>query len=114
MCRRAAEEARISRQIKPRYIFLRLPTFHPGALANFVQNQAPVWKGAADRDEIAGLELGDCGADLVARDDGIDGRYEAAQLVTDVVEIGVADAAQENLDLYVMFGWIALSRILMT
>ncbi len=69
---------------------------------------------AADGGEVAGLELGDGGAnlgdaadDLVAGDAGVDGGHYAAPLVPDLVEIGVTDAAEENLDLYVVFGWIA-------
>ena len=69
---------------------------------------------AADRGEVAGLELGDCGADLgdtaddlMAWDAGVDGGHDAAPLVTDLMEIGVADAAEEDFDLYVVFGWIA-------
>ena len=69
---------------------------------------------AADRGEVAGLELGDCGADpgdtaddLMAGDAGVDGGHEAAPLVTDMVEIGVADAAEQDFDLNVVCGWIA-------
>ena len=69
---------------------------------------------AADRGEVARLELGDRGADLgdaaddlVARDAGVDGRHDAAPLVTDLVEIGVADTAVEDLDLHVVLGRIA-------
>ena len=69
---------------------------------------------AADRGEVAGLELGDRGADLgdtaddlMAGDARIDGRHDLAPLIADLVEIGVADAAEQDLDLYVVFGWIA-------
>ena len=69
---------------------------------------------AADRGKVAGLELGNCGADLgdpaddlMAGDDGVDGRHEAAKLVTDMVEIGVADTAEQDVDLNVVCGWIA-------
>ena len=69
---------------------------------------------AAHRGEVAGLELGDGGADLgdaaddlMAGDAGVDGGHMAAPLVTDSVEIGVADAAEQDFDLNVMFGWIA-------
>ncbi len=68
----------------------------------------------ADRGEVPGLERGDCGADLgdtaddlVARHDRVDGRHEGAPLVTDLVEIGVADPAEQDFDLYVAFVWIA-------
>ena len=69
---------------------------------------------AADRGEVAGLELGDRGADLgdaaddlMAGNAGVDGGHHAAPLVAGLVEIGVADAAEENLDLHVVFGGIA-------
>ena len=69
---------------------------------------------AADRGEIAGLELGDCGADLrdtaddlMAGDAGVDRGHDVAPLIADLVEIGVADAAEEDLDLNVVFGRIA-------
>src|SRR5574337_1098529 len=69
---------------------------------------------ATDRGEVAGLELGDRGADLgdpaddlMAGDAGIDSGHEAAPLVPDLVEIGVADSAEEDVDLYVVCGGIA-------
>ena len=69
---------------------------------------------AADGGEIARFELHYCGADLgdaadnfVAGDAGIDCGHHTAPLIADLVEIGVADAAEENLYLYVVFGWIA-------
>ena len=69
---------------------------------------------AADRGEVAGLELGDRRADLgdaaddfVAGNAGVDGGHHAAPLVADLMEIGVADAAEQNFDLHVVFGWIA-------
>ena len=69
---------------------------------------------AADRGEVAGLEfghggadLGDAADDLMAGNAGVDGGHHAAPLVAGLVEIGVADAAEENFDLHVVFGWIA-------
>jgi hypothetical protein len=69
---------------------------------------------AAYRSKVTRLELGDCGADLgdaaddlVAGDDGIDGGHKAGKLVTDMMEIGVADTAEQDFDLHVVFGWIA-------
>jgi len=69
---------------------------------------------AADRGKVAGLELRDCGADfgdtaddLMARDAGVDSGHDPAPLVTDLMEIGVADAAEEDFDLYVLFSGIA-------
>src|SRR5271169_192398 len=59
---------------------------------------------------VAGLELGDCGADpgdapddLMAWHARVNGGHECAPLVADCMEIGVTDAAVENLDLYVVF-----------
>jgi hypothetical protein len=69
---------------------------------------------AADRGEVAGRELRDCGADfgdtaddLMARDAGVDSGHDPAPLVTDLMEIGVADTAEEDFDLYVVFSGIA-------
>ncbi len=65
---------------------------------------------AADGGEIAGLEFLNCGADLGdAADDlvpgnaGIDGGHHVVPLVAGLVQVGVADAAEENVDLNV--GW---------
>lgn len=38
----------------------------------------------------------------------IDRGHNTAPLVTYRMEVGVADAAEENFDLHVVFGWIAL------
>ena len=73
---------------------------------------------AADRGEVAGLELGHRGADpgdtaddLMAGNARVDRRHDVVPLVTDLVEIGVADTAEEDLDLHVVFGRIpALNR----
>ena len=69
---------------------------------------------AADGGEIAGLELGDRRADLgdaaddlVAGHAWVDGGHDVAPLVADRVQVGVADAAEQNFDLHVVFGWIA-------
>jgi hypothetical protein len=69
---------------------------------------------AADRGEVAGPEPGDRGTDpgdpaddFMARDAGVDRRHDAAPLVADQVKIGVADTAEKDLDLNVVFGWIA-------
>jgi hypothetical protein len=65
---------------------------------------------AADCGKVAGLELGDCGADfgdtaddLMAGDAGIDSGHHAAPLVTDGVQVGVADTAEQYFDLNVLF-----------
>ena len=69
---------------------------------------------AADRGQIARLVFGhrradlrDPPHDLVTRDDRVDRRQDAAPLVADRVEIGVADAAEEDFDLDVVLGRIA-------
>jgi len=69
---------------------------------------------AADRGEIARPEPGDSGTDpgdtaedFMARHAGVDRRHDIVPLVTDQVQIGVADAAEQDLDLHVVFGWIA-------
>ena len=69
---------------------------------------------AADRDEVPRFILGDGGADpsdaadnLMARDARVDGRHRIAPLVTDLVQVGVADAAEKNFYLHVAFGRIA-------
>lgn len=69
---------------------------------------------AADRGEVSGLELRDRGADfrdtadnLMARDAGVHSGHDPAPLVTNLVEIGVADTAEEDFNLYVGFSGIA-------
>ncbi len=69
---------------------------------------------AADGGEVARLELGNCRADLgdtpddlMAWDNRVDRGHELAPLVADRMKIGVADAAEQNFDLHVVFGWIA-------
>src|SRR4029453_3466853 len=64
----------------------------------------------AHRGEIAGLVLGNRRADLryttddlMTRDNRIVGRHELAPFVPDRMQIGVADAAEEDLDLHVAF-----------
>ena len=43
----------------------------------------------------------------MARDTGVHGGDDAAPLVTNLVEIGVTDTAEEDFDLYIVFGGIA-------
>ena len=69
---------------------------------------------AADRGEVARLvlgdrraDLGDAADDLVARHDRVDRGHELAPLVADRMEVGVADAAEEDFDLHVAVGRIA-------
>ncbi len=53
-----------------------------------------------------GADPGDPADDLMAWDAGIHGRHDAAPLIADLVEIGVADTAEQDLDLHVVFRWI--------
>ncbi len=69
---------------------------------------------AAHGSKVAGLELGHARTDLshppddfMAGNARINGRHQSAPLIAGLVEVGVADAAEENLDLHVVFGGIA-------
>ena len=69
---------------------------------------------AANRGEVAGLEvldggtdLGDAADDLVSRRAGVNRGHEAGPLVANRMKIGMADAAEEDFDLYVVLGRIA-------
>jgi len=69
---------------------------------------------ASDGGEVAGLKLGDRGAglgdtadDLMSGYDWVNSGHEAAPLVTHLVEVGVADTAEQNFDLNVVLGWSA-------
>ena len=69
---------------------------------------------AADRGQVAGLEFCDGGAhlrhasdNLMAGNAWVGGRHHAAPLIARLVKIGVADAAEEDLDLDVVPGGIA-------
>src|SRR5205807_3783371 len=69
---------------------------------------------AADRGDVARLELGHGRADfcntaddLMAGHNRVIRGHELAPLVADRMEIGVTDAAEENFDLHVPFSWIA-------
>ena len=68
---------------------------------------------AADCDMVAGLELGDCGANLGDTADNLMSgnaridRVRSAPLVTDLVEIRVAYATEKDFNLNVVFARIA-------
>ena len=69
---------------------------------------------AADRGEVADFEFryrradfGDAADDLVAGDARVDGGHHTAPLVAGLMKVGVTDAAEENLNLHVVLGWIA-------
>jgi hypothetical protein len=68
---------------------------------------------AADCGKVSGLELGDCGAhpgdtayDLMSRNAWIDS-WHLAPLVADLVEVRVADTAEKDFDLNIVFSRIA-------
>ena len=68
---------------------------------------------AADCSKVAGLEVGDCGADvgdtaddLVSGNAWIDSGHHTP-LVTDLVEVRVTDTTEKDFDLNVVFAWIA-------
>jgi hypothetical protein len=50
---------------------------------------------------------GDAADDLVAGDDRVDRWEDAVPLVTDLVEIGVANPAEQDFDLNIVFGRLA-------
>src|SRR6266481_4362425 len=88
--------------------------------AELLEAGLALWAGAVridhapDRSEIARLVLGNCRADLghtaddlVAGDNRVIRSHELAPLVADRMEIGVADAAEQDLDLHVAVSWIA-------
>jgi hypothetical protein len=68
---------------------------------------------AANCSKVTGLELGDCGADLGdTADDLMSGNaridsWYPAPLVTDLVEVRVADTTEKDFDLNVVFARIA-------
>src|SRR5580658_2773307 len=68
---------------------------------------------ASDGGQVTGLELGyggtgfsDAPQNLVAGNARVDGGH-GTPLIANLVEVGVANSAEENLDLYVVRGWIA-------
>ena len=69
---------------------------------------------AANRDNVAGLELlyrgaglGHAPYNLMAGNTRIDRGHHAAPLIAGLVQVRVTDSAEENLNLHVCFGWIA-------
>jgi hypothetical protein len=64
----------------------------------------------ADPYQIARFKISDCGANvsnptdnLMPGDAGVGCRHDTAPFVTDSVEVGVADAAEQDFDLHVTF-----------
>ena len=73
---------------------------------------------AADRGEVAWLvlrncraNLGDTADDLMTWYNWVDGGHDTAPLVTHRMKVGVADAAEEDFNLHVVFSWIATRDI---
>src|SRR6266550_2894987 len=69
---------------------------------------------AADSDQVPGLVLGNCRAnirnttdDLVSWDDRVIRGHELAPFVADRMQIRVADTAKQDFDLHVAVSWIA-------
>src|SRR5579872_1008135 len=69
---------------------------------------------AANRSEIARLQLRDRRADLrdaandfVARYARVDCRHHALPLISDLVKVGMTDPTEQNLNLNIVFGRIA-------
>src|SRR5437870_9526277 len=101
-------------------VFVRRVEGEDHVRAELLKASLALWAGAvridhaADRDQVAGLVLGNCRADLghtaddlVTGDNRVIRGHELAPLVADRMEIGVADAAEQDLDLNVALSWIA-------
>jgi hypothetical protein len=66
---------------------------------------------ATNRSEVIGLVLRNCRAnlgntadDLMTGDNWVGSGHDAAPLVTHRMDVGVADTAEKDLNLYVVFG----------
>src|SRR6266700_3548783 len=101
-------------------VFVRRVEGEDHVRAELLKASLALWAGAvridhaADRGEITWLVLGNCRADLghtaddlVTGDNRVIRGHELAPLVAHRMEIGVADAAEEDLDLHVAVSWIA-------
>src|SRR6266513_735178 len=101
-------------------VFVRRVEGENHVLAEFLKASLAVWAGAvridhaADRGEVARLVLGNCRTDLghtaddlVAGYDRIVSGHELAPFVADRMEIGVANATEQNFDLHIVLSWIA-------
>src|SRR5205823_13822158 len=88
--------------------------------AELLKASVAPWTGAirvdhaTDRGDVAGFKLGngradsgDAPDDLMAGDNRIIRGHELAPLVANRMQIGVADAAEQNFDLHVAVSWIA-------
>jgi hypothetical protein len=83
------------------------PAWHSGQVRSESTMQPTAARSPGLNFGDRGADLGDTADDLMARDAGVDRRHDAAPFIADLVEIGVADAAEQDLDLHVVFGWIA-------
>src|SRR4029077_11138803 len=101
-------------------IFVRAVVGEYHVRTKLLKARFAIWAGAvridqaANRGEFAGLGLGAFRADLghtaddfMARDNRVNRRHDTAPLVTNLVKIGVADAAEKDFDLDVAFRRIA-------
>src|SRR5580704_18179502 len=93
----------------------------PGQIRTKLLETGPaVWTSAVgigdatNADDVAGLVFGDLATnlghttdDLMTGDAGISGRYRAVPLVSDLMEVGMADAAKQDFDLNVARGRVA-------
>ncbi len=83
------------------------PAWHEGQVPSESTMQPTVTRSPDLNLVTAAANLGDAADDLMTGDDGVDGRHEAGKFVPDMVEIGVADTAEQDVDLNVVRGWIA-------
>jgi hypothetical protein len=101
----------------PSQIFVRAVVGEYHVRTKLLKARFAIWAGAvridqaADRSEIAGLVLGNFRTDLghtaddfMARDNRVNRGHDTAPLVTNLVKIGVADAAEQDFDPDIVFG----------
>src|SRR6266513_5329224 len=101
-------------------VFVRRVEGEDHVRAELLKASLAPWAGAiridhaSDRGEIAGLVLSNCRADLghtaynlVTGNNRVSRGHELAPLVANRMQIGVADAAKQDLDLHVAVSWIA-------
>src|SRR6266699_2930941 len=100
-------------------VFVRRVEGEDHVRAELLKASLALWTGAvridhaADRGEITWLVPGNCRADLghtadnlMAGDNRVDSRHELAPLVAHRMQIGVANAAEQDFDLHVAISWI--------
>src|SRR6266566_6304362 len=100
-------------------VFVRRVEGEDHVRAELLKASLALWAGAvridhaANRGEITWLVPGNCRADLghtadnlMAGDNRVDSRHELAPLVAHRMQIGVANAAEQDFDLHVAISWI--------